>query len=228
MSYSVSVMMMKSRTGFFIFPSTLASSHIYDNVGGFSFPFSRFTERERQKSTCAWNSWWIAGSLTHISPSLLSCHSFGCAINSDQFPFTFRIVLLTVSQSIKCRRRRISASFLLWLSFNYKTIPPSSPPSDVKVFRVISVTRSRVKLLWLVNKLLLLSSENETLISLCGYIRESHVCKSSLHNTWILIHFELMGALLANKSLRISPRVEDLTTVIHKFETIPNLPMSDI
>jgi hypothetical protein len=31
------VMMMKSRTGFFIFPSTLASSHIYDNIGGFFF-----------------------------------------------------------------------------------------------------------------------------------------------------------------------------------------------
>lgn len=38
MSYSVSVMM-KSQTGFFIFPSTLASSHIYDNVGGFFFYF---------------------------------------------------------------------------------------------------------------------------------------------------------------------------------------------
>lgn len=105
MSYSVSVMMMKSRTGFFIFPSTLASSHIYDNVGGFFFLFfplllfSRFTERERQKSIYArlkllMNCWIVHPCTVYItSPAIL----LGCAINSDQFPFTFPIVSLTIS-----------------------------------------------------------------------------------------------------------------------------------
>jgi hypothetical protein len=95
MSYSVSVMMMKSRTGFFIFPSTLASSHIYDNVGGFFLIFNFFPSfyflvsqnvNDKRVYMRAWNSWWIAGSFIHVQYISPPCHSFGLRYQFRSIP----------------------------------------------------------------------------------------------------------------------------------------------
>jgi hypothetical protein len=138
MSYSVSVMMMKSRTGFFIFPSTLASSHIYDNVGGFFFIFYFFPSfyflvsqnvNDKRVYMRAWNSWWIAGSFTHVQYISPPCHSFGLRYQFRSIPvYIPNCFADRFAQSIEWRRRRIPASpFLSIAQFQLQNYFPPPP-----------------------------------------------------------------------------------------------------
>lgn len=117
MSYSVSVMM-KSQTGFFIFPSTLASSHIYDNVGGFflifspPFIFSFHRTWTTKEYICALETLdELLDRSSMYSIYHLPCHSFGLRYQFRSIPVYIPNCFADhFAQSMEWRRRRIPAS----------------------------------------------------------------------------------------------------------------------